>query len=430
MDEIAEPLRRTFHAHTAHRCAVRVALHRRAALRAGIRQAERYGSLRPLREINAEDFRNDLPCLSHDDRIADANIELIDKILIVERRRRDGRTGKTHRLHNGFRRQNAGPADLHDNVAHYRGLLLRRVFIRHRPARRLGGAAENFALRKVVDLDDSAVNIKGIALARIADAPNLLAALLHGAEHLMRHRIKSELFQHIQRFRVCFRLFAGGELDIENDDVELAFFGHLRVQLTHGSGRGVARIGEERFALDLAAAVMLKKDLPSHIHLAPDDQPLGRVFQLERYIAQDAKILRYVLARNAVAARCALIEDAVPVFQRHRKPVDFRLDRIERFAAERFVRLADEVGQLLIGKNVAERFKRNGVVHGREFLRTVTADVLRRRVRRNGLRVLRFQIFQTAHHRVILKVRNRGGILVVIGYAVAAQLFAELGDLL
>ena len=175
---------------------------------------------------------------------------------------------------------------------------------------------------------------------------------------------------------------------------------------------------------------MLKKDLPSHIHLAPDDQPLGRVFQFERYIAQDAKILRYVLARNAVAARCALIEDAVPVFQRHRKTVDFRLDRIERFAAERFVRLADEVGQLLIGKNVAERFKRNGMVHGREFLRTVTADVLRRRVRRNGLRVLRFQIFQTAHHRVILKVRNRGGILVVIGYAVAAQLFAELGDLL
>ena len=160
----------------------------------------------------------------------------------------------------------------------------------------------------------------------------------------MRHRIKSELFQHVQRFRVCFRLFAGGELDIENDDVELAFFGHLRVQLTHGPGRGVARIGEERFALDLAAAVMLKEDLPSHIHLAPDDQPLGRVFQLERYIAQDAKILRYVLARNAVAARCALIEDAVPVFQRHRKTVDFRLDRIERFAAERFVRLADEVG--------------------------------------------------------------------------------------
>ena len=105
----------------------------------------------------------------------------------------------------------------------------------------------------------------------------------------MRHRIKSELFQHVQRFRVCFRLFAGGELDIENDDVELAFFGHLRIQLAHGPGRGVARIGEERFPLDLAAAVMLKKDLPSHIHLAPDNQPLGRVFQLERNVAQDAE---------------------------------------------------------------------------------------------------------------------------------------------
>ena len=39
------------------------------------------------------------------------NIELINKILIVQRSRRDGRTGKTHRLHNGFRRQNAGPTD-------------------------------------------------------------------------------------------------------------------------------------------------------------------------------------------------------------------------------------------------------------------------------------------------------------------------------
>ena len=102
MDEIAEPLRRTFHARTAHRCAVRIALDRRAALRAGIRQAERYGSLRPLREIDAENFRNDLPCLAHDDRIADAYVELIDKILIVQRCIADRSSGKTNRLNDGF----------------------------------------------------------------------------------------------------------------------------------------------------------------------------------------------------------------------------------------------------------------------------------------------------------------------------------------
>ena len=69
-------------------------------------------------------------------------------------------------------------------------------------------------------------------------------------------------------------------------------------------------------------------------------------------------------------------------------------------------------------------------MHGREFLRTMTADMLRRGIRRNGLRVLRFQVFQPAHHRVIFKVRNGRGILVVIGYAVAAQLGTKLGDLL
>ena len=168
MDEIAEPLRRTFHTRTAHRCAVRVALHRRAALRAGIRQAERYG-VHPAAfvSIDAEDFRNDLPCLAHDDRIADAHVELIDKILIVQRSRRDGRTGKTHRAPrwlSASKRRSGRPA--RQCRAPQRALSNSgRVFIRAPPsAAHLAVLPRiSHAAARLVDLDDSAVNIKGIA---------------------------------------------------------------------------------------------------------------------------------------------------------------------------------------------------------------------------------------------------------------------------
>ena len=430
MNEIAQPLRRTFHARAAHRRAVRIAFHGRAALGACIRQTKRHRSLRASGEIDAEDFRDNFPRLAYDDRIADAHIELIDKVLIVEGCRRDGRTGEPHRLNDRLRRQNAGSADLHNNIAHYARLFLRRVLIRHRPARRLCGAAENGALRKIVDLDDRAVDIEWIALARIADTPDLLAALLHGSEHFVRHSIKPKTFQHIQRFRMRFRLLAGGELDIKNNDIEPALLRHLRVKLTHGSGGGVARIGKECFPLDLAAAIVLKKHVARHIYLAADDQPFGSIFQFKRDIAQDPEIFRHVLAGGAVAARRALIEHAVPVFERHRKPVDLWFDRVHRLTAESLVGLADEVRQFVIRKNIAERFERYLVMHRGEFLRTVAADMLRRRVRRNGFRMLRLQLFQTAHHRVIFKIGNGWGILVVIGYAVAAQFRAQFGDLL
>ena len=88
----------------------------------------RHGVGRTLVLFDTHDLRNDLAGLLHNDRVADTDILVRDEILIVQRRIRDGRTGKAHGFDDRLRRQHTGAPDLHHNVDHLRRFLLRRCF--------------------------------------------------------------------------------------------------------------------------------------------------------------------------------------------------------------------------------------------------------------------------------------------------------------
>ena len=190
--DVAQPLRRALRTRAAQSGTVRIAHDRRAALGARVRHTKRDRAIRTLFAHDGEDLGNDLPRLLHEHRVADAQVEIVDEVLIVQRGVRDGRPRQTHRLDDRLRREHARAPDLHDDVAHAALLFLRRVLICHRPAREFCRAAEILPLRKIVDLDDRAVDIERERPAVVADPVDARAAGVERPAAPVRHDREAE----------------------------------------------------------------------------------------------------------------------------------------------------------------------------------------------------------------------------------------------
>ena len=135
--EVAQQLRGTLRARAARGALALGAVDRRAADRTAVRQTVGLRAVGALVLQHAHDLRNDLARLAHHDGVADADVLLVDEVLVVERRVRDGRSGQMHRLKDRLRRQHARAAHLHDDVRHAGLLLLGRVLVGDGPARHL-----------------------------------------------------------------------------------------------------------------------------------------------------------------------------------------------------------------------------------------------------------------------------------------------------
>ena len=344
---VAQPLRRALRARAAQSRTVRITHDGCAALRAGIRHMKRHRPLRPLAAHDGEDLGDDLPRFLHKHRVADAQVEVIDEVLIVQRGVRDGRAGQTHRLDDRLRREHARAANLHDNVAHAALLLLRRVLIRHCPARELRRAAEILPLHKVVDLDDRTVDIEWERLAVIADPVDARAAGIERFTAPVRHDREAERCQIVQRFRMRGKRAVTVKLEVEDDNIQLACRRDLRVLLAHGARCRVAGIGQQRLLEQLTLGVERREYFMRHIDLAAHDELCGRAVELERQIAQGTEVFRHVLAGDAVAARGTADEHAVFILERHGQAVDLRLDRIIMRLRERPIHARAERAQLV-----------------------------------------------------------------------------------
>ena len=92
----------------------------------------------------------------------------------------------------------------------------------------------------------------------------------------------------------------------------------------------------------------------------------GRVLQRHGDGADGLEIFRYILADQAVAARCAADELSVDIFQRDGETVDLRLDGVFRVRLL-LAHVRVKVAQLVIGKHVLQAFQRDGVAHLDKF---------------------------------------------------------------
>ena len=140
----------------------------------------------------------------HDHRVADAHALAAQLEQVVQRGVAHRRAADEHRLELGHRRQLAGAADLDLDAVQPRLLLLRRVLVRHRPARLARLEAELLLQRAFVDLVDHAVDVERQRVALGGDASveqrQLLATVGHVVPLVDR---KAELGQRIQQSRVA-----------------------------------------------------------------------------------------------------------------------------------------------------------------------------------------------------------------------------------
>ena len=169
--------------------------------------------------------------------------------------------------------------------------------------------------------------------------------------------------EEIKALAVRFKRLAVAELNVENNDVEFARGGNFAVHLAQRAGGGVAGVGKELFARDLALRVELGESLVRHIDLAAHDEAAGRVWQLLRQRADGFEVFGHVFAGDAVAARRAASEFPVEVFHRNGESVDLRLDGPDGFFAQRLVRVREKGVELVKGKDVPKTLQRHGVGH-------------------------------------------------------------------
>ena len=167
-------------------------------------------------------------------------------------------------------------------------------------------------------------------------------------------------------------------LHIEADDVQLAGCGYLGVQLPHGTGGGVAGIGQQRLPFQFPLCVQLFKHRLGHIDLSPDDQPLRGVFDPQRQGADGAQVLGHVLAGDAVAPGGAPDKHAVFVFQGHGETVDLGLHHIAMVRWQRSIHSLPKGEKLLIGEHIGQALQRHLVLHRLKLGKRLTAHLLGR----------------------------------------------------
>jgi hypothetical protein len=140
-----------------------------AAFRAFVREIERLAAFRPLLGDDPDHLRDDIAGALDDDRVALADILALDLVLVVQRRAPHHDAADSDRLQLGDRCQRAAPPDLDDDVIDDCLRLLRRKFMRERPARRAADEAQALFKVEVVDLIDDAVDVVRQAGALFAD---------------------------------------------------------------------------------------------------------------------------------------------------------------------------------------------------------------------------------------------------------------------
>ena len=192
-------------------------------------------------------LRNDVACFPHPDGVANAHIQLPDKVLIVQ----DG-TGyrgarQLHRLEDGRGGQHTGAPHRNADVLQDGFLFFRRIFERNGPPRKFVGAAHHFPLIEPVGFDHRAVNVIGQLTARLADPLNFPNGVLDVVKPPIPGRYgEPQALQIIQAFVMAGQGFAPHLLHVKHKNGQPPSRRDFAVFLPKGTGRRIARILKRR----------------------------------------------------------------------------------------------------------------------------------------------------------------------------------------
>ena len=244
---------------------------------------ERLGSAHAFFGQRGDYFRNHIACAAHDDGVAHAHIFAARFVFIVQRRIGHRGAAHKHRRELGHRRELARAPDLHIDRQHRGQLLLRGVFVRHRPARLAAGKAQALLQRQAVHFVDHAVNVKAQALAQLRHTGMKTHQRVSAHRHAcMRFERQAPGFEGLQYLHM--RAKAGGDITAAisrdksaqaiSEKAQRPLGRNAAIELAHGTRRRIARINKDAFvflpcgyALGLALIQRIKISA-RHINLA------------------------------------------------------------------------------------------------------------------------------------------------------------------
>ncbi len=225
----------------------------------------------------------------------------------------------------------------------------------------------------------------------------------------------------------------GSALDVSrtvDEHVERARRADPCVELAQTPRGGIAGIHEGLFAARRRIRIEALEAGDRHEHLAAHLEHARNVgaAQFQRQRSDRLQIRRYVLALLPVPARRRAHEHAVRVRGADRETVELRFrgifhgGRIPEALANAPVEIAD----LLLAERIVERQHRQPMPDCRERRDRRGADALRRRLRRDQLRIPRLQGLKLLHAQVVFGIRHFGIVERVIADVVAIEHFAQL----
>ena len=406
-----------------------VAHQRRAAFGAHGDVFERPAVGGTLREVYADDLRDDLAALLDVNHIARADVQLGHLFGVVQRGAPHGGSGEQHRFEVGHGRHGSRAPHLERHAVEARQGLFGLELISYGPFRGLGRESQLAPHGEVVDLDHHAVRREGEFAPRRVPMFDECVDLRGAAADARRIRDLEAPFAGLFQTLPVGREGQFVACQLVERAVQSAPGHHGRRLLLERPGGGVAGVGEELLAVGLALGVEAVERGVGHQDLAPDLEMVGPSLapQAQGHRAHRAHVGRHVVALHAVAARHGTHEASVLVGERDGRAVEFQLAYVVRGAGLAFD-AGDEFVQFVQRVGVAQRQHRVAVPDGLELRREVAADPHRRGIGIGEFGMRAFQFLKFAHHRVEFEVRDFGGVFDVILEVMQFELTAQLLD--
>ena len=338
-----------------------------------------------------DDVRNHVAGALDTDAVTDTDAKLLDERGVVQRGPCHGDAADLDGVHERHGCEPAGPTHLDDDVPH-RGLLLAgRELVGEGPAGCAAGRAQPVAGVAVVDLQDDAVDL----VVEVVAGVHLRVSVVDGRLDVVDQVVpvtdaQPPLGELLVDTAVTLEVDARVE-HAEEEDCQRPFGRNRRVELPQGAGRGVAGVRERVVTVLDALAVVRRKGVTGHVHLAPHREEVGVVPPQPLGDARDGPDVRGdVLADLAVTAGRGPLEDAVLVDHLDREPVELRLTEVPDVAlepggcqatADPSVELACVVGLAAL----VDRAHRRDVIDLAQFVQRFATDTLGRTVRRGDV---------------------------------------------
>ena len=407
----------------------------RTAHRAGIRHREHACALRTAVGQHGDDLRNHVAGTAHDHRVADHQPETADVVLVVQRRVADRDPADEDRRQACHRRDLSGPPDLHVDAGHLRQLLLRRVLVRHGPARLARDESQPALQFERIDLVDDAIDVERQSVAALRDAGVKRHQLVSATGHAS---LCGDRYSHVRQ-RVQHGTVSGRQCPPGHFAHPIGVEGqrpagrHPGIELAQEAGGGIAWIHEHLVAgftlplVDQLEIAPAQEDLASHFENRRID-----IAQAQRDRTNRARIGGDVLAHLAVAACGRPHQHSVFVTQIDSKSVELEFGAVfDRRIARRQAQFPTHPRierTRAVGPGIgfgADRQHRDGMAHLRKVGSHRAADPLRRRVGHHQLRMRGFEFLQFPEQPVVLRVRNARGVENVVIVICAGDLVAQ-----